>query len=232
MSLNTYIDKKIKRNEFTFSSNTDVWCIGDVHGCSRTYEKLLYGITEKSKGRDVVIFQLGDLIAKGKDFYKCFLFSKAYDVKLLMGNHELSLFQSIVNNKRYTSKQQQSVYNKFHSLDSRQQDIVRYTIATSYTHAIVSIEGVETRFLLTHAKASYVELDNHRAVNYCYENELTRNHEFVNIHGHNHRTFDVAKLVYKPTRMYYNIDSGCVYGNALTGLRLNDFYVLQEDYIK
>src|SRR5699024_2705691 len=139
-SLNTFIREKLERNNFYFSSNTDVWCIGDVHGCAYVYERLLKRIKE-STSNETVIFQLGDLVSKGNHFYPCFLFSKAYEVILLLGNHELRLYQNIIQNKvPERTRSVNCVYRQYYDLDNRQRDVVKQMIARSLTHAKVSIE--------------------------------------------------------------------------------------------
>lgn len=65
--------------------------IGDVHGCAKEFEKLLKILKLKSKDR---VFQVGDLINRGPDSHRVLKLARKYDVKPVLGNHEVRLLQS------------------------------------------------------------------------------------------------------------------------------------------
>jgi serine/threonine protein phosphatase 1 len=75
--------------------------IGDIHGCNRTFKALLFETCKITK--DDKIYLLGDYIDRGPGSKQVInliinLLIEGYDIKCLMGNHELMLMQSINSN--------------------------------------------------------------------------------------------------------------------------------------
>lgn len=60
--------------------------IGDVHGCIDEFRELLK-LVDYRRGRDRVV-QLGDLIDRGPDPVACVRFAREHGIEALLGNHE------------------------------------------------------------------------------------------------------------------------------------------------
>jgi predicted phosphodiesterase len=65
--------------------------IGDVHGCAEEFEELLLTLKLKSKDR---VFQVGDLVNRGPDSHRTVKLARDYNVKCVLGNHEVRLLQA------------------------------------------------------------------------------------------------------------------------------------------
>lgn len=81
-----------------------VFVIGDIHGCFKTLEHLLFKIIQVSK--DDTLFFLGDYIDRGPSSKEVIdllidLKKKGYKLNCVLGNHEKLLLDSIDNDEKF-----------------------------------------------------------------------------------------------------------------------------------
>jgi len=74
------------------------FAIGDIHGCKKTFKKLIKKNLEVSRDDEIIL--MGDLVDRGPRIretidYILKLQSKGYNIKSLIGNHEWLLLESI-----------------------------------------------------------------------------------------------------------------------------------------
>ena len=70
--------------------------IGDVHGCANEFEELLTKLELKP---DDLVIQVGDLVNRGPYSHRVIELAREYQVKSIIGNHELRLLTARVKNK-------------------------------------------------------------------------------------------------------------------------------------
>ena len=70
--------------------------IGDVHGCANEFEELLTKLELKPSDR---VIQVGDLVNRGPDSHRVIELACEYQVKSVIGNHELRLLTARKKNK-------------------------------------------------------------------------------------------------------------------------------------
>lgn len=65
--------------------------IGDVHGCADEFEELLNALELEPEDR---VIQVGDLINRGPKSHKTVKLAREYNVKCILGNHELRIMNA------------------------------------------------------------------------------------------------------------------------------------------
>jgi len=210
-------------------SNTYV--IGDVHGCYYTLKKLLNKIPINSN----IIFT-GDLLDKGFFSKKVIQLIKNNDnYHSVQGNHETFFIKyglDYFNTHRKNLWTTSNTYGGKFTMDN-------YSSLEELTEDINFIKSLPTyieikNFYITHGyglpyykRRKKIEfkraIQNNRISleNYKKEYEDFKNYNIINIFGHDN--FDEIIIGKK----YVAIDTGCVYGNKLTALRLSDFSIIQ-----
>ena len=78
--------------------NIKRYVVGDVHGCVKTFRKMI--IDKLKLAKDDLLFLLGDYVDRGPDSKGVLDFimqmkNEGYNVKALMGNHEYMLLKSL-----------------------------------------------------------------------------------------------------------------------------------------
>ena len=79
------------------------FAIGDLHGCAKTFQKMLF--EELRIEKDDVVYLLGDYVDRGPDSKSVlemiiYLLDKGYDIRPLMGNHEYMMIEATIHDKR------------------------------------------------------------------------------------------------------------------------------------
>lgn len=217
-----FIHDLMTRNHESNLDDLPVWCIGDVHGCTDQYEKILLEI--KRRTEDCIIYQLGDLIDRGPDLYDVFLLSKIYNVNLLIGNHELNFIQEYFGYKYCRSKARRETHTKLAKLSEQQRDKVLDGMLSMRNYA--TVERYAQVWTLSHApviKDILVEEDSGGASSYCMGNQPYTNELKYDkcVHGHQHWNYrDIKSQVDDPEQTWLNVDAGCVYGGELVAIEL------------
>lgn len=217
------------RNHEPNSDDMSVWVIGDVHGCWEQYYEILSSIrTEES---NAIIYQLGDLIDRGPSILEVFELSKDFDVRLIIGNHEVNFIQEHFGYKYCRSKARQETHTRFSKLLQDQRNFVLDMLLSMQNYATVE-RSYETWFL-SHAPLTKNILSQHdcgSASAYCMGTiAYDTNPKYDNcVHGHmqwNYR--DIHEQLTDEEQKWYNLDSGCCYNGHLTAMELGTKQVLQ-----
>ncbi|MDP2090524.1 MAG: metallophosphoesterase [Candidatus Gracilibacteria bacterium] len=198
--------------------------IGDVQGC---YDELKLLIKKlKLKKNDKVYF-VGDLINRGPKSYKVlkYLYKNKYRFTSIKGNHELNFLNWLKGEKYSDNKQLKKLKNKIE--EHKKNYLIKY------------IEGLplfieEEHFILIHGGLiPNKKLEDHT------EQEITNIREFNGkpwyeyykgnkpiIYGHRAES---GLQIRKKTK---GLDSGCVYGKALTAYILETGEVIQQNSLE
>ncbi len=194
-----------------------IFAIGDIHGCVKTFKKLLFDEIRIQKTDK--IFCVGDYIDRGKDSKGVIdvildLREKGYSIQTLMGNHEEMLLKAA-------------------------QDVTKLELwiknggnATLRSFKISNLDDLpvkylnffrDTKYYITTSKYIFV----HAGLNFNLDNPFldkkamlwTRDTEYdllkakgrIVIHGHTPTPISKIKLQVQSHNI--NLDSGCVYSN-------------------
>ena len=224
--------------------DTDVWVIGDIHGCADEFREICSIIRERNP--EAVIVQLGDLIDRGPYLYEVFEVVRDYDVQVLIGNHELNFLIEWQKLKGCYSRARRQTHFQFEDLVPEKQDFI-IDIMKSCRNSLYWIRDDGMGFFMTHApmkgySTSFNEYEHvGNAWNYCSSNEpypLAEIRNEIQIHGHQHWNYiDIDQqldAVQIALRDSINVDSGCVYGHYMLALNLGSVYKkdVVPEYIK
>lgn len=210
-------------------SDSEVWCIGDVHGCNDQFVQLIENIKKESPNS--IIIQTGDLIDRGPDLYDVFKTVKDYDIITTIGNHELNFIQEHFNYKKCRSNARMENHIKLEKLTPDKRMFVIDSMLSMKNY--LTVQTSSGIWFVSHApfmKEINEELDCGNASNYCMSN--TPYYEDGSIvkcvHGHLHWNYTCIKeQLLTNKNECYNIDSGAVYeGGYLTALELTSKKVL------
>lgn len=229
MSSEELLYNLMTRHHESNDEDRPVWVIGDVHGCFEQYRDLVVKIRKDYPGS--IIYQLGDLIDRGPSIYEVFAFSGHFNVKLLIGNHELNFIQEHFGYKQCRSRARQETHTRFAELSHEKQTLVIDKILSMQNCATVERFG-ETWFL-SHApvtKDFSVFHDCGGASAFCMGTiAYDTNPKYDNcVHGHmqwNYR--DIHEQLTDKEQKWYNLDSGCCYNGHLTAMELGTKKILQ-----
>jgi len=189
--------------------------IPDIHGCSKTFKKLLEKINLQ---KDDMLYLLGDYIDRGPDSggvldYIIELKNNNYSVFAIQGNHERNLLETHLTYERKMFRLFVQKMNKSHNiLDDFD------NIKTQYNELIKSLP-------------IYYEVDNyflvHAGINFKSENPMEDIDGMLNIrffeeyvpvdfprtiiHGHNPTYLNDIKLAIEKRAKIIPLDNGCVY---------------------
>jgi serine/threonine protein phosphatase 1 len=200
--------------------------VGDIHGCSRTFQRLLEERIKLEKG-DILILT-GDYIDRGPDSravidYIIWLQHESYHLVTLMGTHEYLLLHS----------QGSMEYYKLWMLNSGFTTLRDFGIDVSRYPGPEAIHLIPDLYLRFFRELSYyAETPGYFISHACFEGRTADplddlqsmiwkrdeyyNEEFLNgrklIHGHTPEPMELIRgRVMDPATRIYNIDGGCVY---------------------
>lgn len=209
----------------------NTYVIGDVHGCYFSLMDLI-----KKLPKDANLIFVGDLIDKGKYIRNVVEFVKSKNYLCVLGNHEEFLLKFIYDaidnnlektwntNDEYGGKKTIDCYKENREiLQEHYEWISNLPLFLEIDNIIIS-----HAFILPYYKRRFNEdermgLLNNR-INSLHKKEWENdfeNYNVINIFGHDHND-DVIK-----GKNYFAIDTGLIYGNKLTAIKLSDFSITQ-----
>lgn len=213
------------------------FAIGDIHGCSRTFRKLLKKINLSLEDE---VYILGDMIDRGNNSsgvldYIINLREKGYKIFPIMGNHEKMLLDVLNKDSQYIHD-----YLKYY----KSSDLLSETgnVKKRYSDLLKSLPY-------------YYELDNcilvHAALNLTNENifedkkfMISSRYQLGNvddlkgkhiIHGHVSYEIKIIRNNILTKQPIISIDNGCIYGKSRKGfgklvcLNINTFEITTKN---
>lgn len=224
------------KNEIVGNTN-NIWAIGDVHGCAKEFRSLCEKIREKDQ--DAVIYQLGDLIDRGPDLLEVFRVVKDFNVRVVLGNHEMNFLQEVMGYKECRSRARQINIEKFNLYTEKQKTFI-LDILHKGSNFAVHYNGLN-RIVLSHSVpvGFYSACRNSNGWTYSITSnknsvegiaklaQTANNRNTTYIHGHMNWDYDDINKSLESGDRILNIDSGCCYGEMLTALCLNLKDVIQ-----
>lgn len=210
------IQSEIKPN---YIMNKNFFIIGDVHGCLKTFQKLIsFWDPEKE-----ILIQVGDLIDRGnfspQTIHFCISLQKQHPGKviLLRGNHEqlmLDYYQKISNSWLMNGGRQ--TISQFESSELQPKDILpwlsRLNLIYDTKHFYISHAGV--------SDAGNNPLDPRNPNGILWNRNPLKNIGKTQIIGHT--PLEEGKPAYYALNNYWNIDTGAYRGICLSGIKFDN----------
>ena len=219
--------------------------IGDIHGCYKTFRRLIEDEIQPGKGDTVYL--VGDYIDRGPDSKKVLeyiiqLINNGYDIQGVRGNHEEILIDA------YTDQTSEKFL--LWMMNGAEDTLLSYGIESFDKMGSASLNELPEEHISFIKKLPYyIELDDfiivHAGINYQAEepykdyksmvwcrdcqNDLQQSGGRTIIHGHTPIPLsEIENSALKPDKTQVNMDAGCVYsefpgmGN-LAALNLDTF---------
>jgi serine/threonine protein phosphatase 1 len=187
--------------------------IADIHGCSKTFRKLIYSSIKLTT--DDTLYILGDFINKGPDSkgvldFTLDLLEKGYTVKGLRGNHD----QMLIDPDRYREKWQE-------------EDDLKITLRNFNVEKPEAIDPAYKYFLeeLPYSIHLHDYILVHAGINFLAENPWTDTEAMLNtrftrydkqqaqgkkiLHGHTPTPLPDIEHMLEHNMQVLNIDAGC-----------------------
>lgn len=193
--------------------------IGDIHGCYFTLTTLLKHWNPKEE----FLISVGDLIDRGnytpKVLKLCMQLSVNYPEStcFLKGNHEVEMAEYLLlNTNVYWFRQggDQSIEQlRDEPIDNHKLFTWISTMPLVYQTKSIFVSHAG----LSHADNPFDELNMDGIV---WNRNLLKNIGKIQVHGHT--ALKQSGPIYTKASHSWNIDTGCVYGNGLTGLVLDE----------
>lgn len=217
------IFKKYKKLHNTF-------VIGDVHGCFHTLMKLTEKLPKKSK----LIF-VGDLCDKGNFSKDVIEFVVQNKHKCVLGNHEYLMLNNIENEKSKWATQKN--FGGYKTIESYKNDNETLQKHLNWIKTLPSYI-IKDKFFITHGyglpyykrrdeeKSKKTLMSNRKDYHGKWAKDFEKGHfdyDIINIFGHDYGSRPVSD------NQYFNIDSGCVYGEKLTAICLGTKELINVD---
>ena len=170
--------------------------IGDVHGCSFELRKMI-SVVQPSK-----VILVGDLFTKGPDPKGVWDLIQKHKMKAVLGNHDVALLS---NKKKILPK---SAYKYIENLP----------LSIELKSCIIVHAGINPNGKTTKQQATTIRrIPDDKAIDNPFWWEVITTKKLI-VYGHD------AKRGLQDHRPHtLGLDTGCVYGGALTG------YILEED---
>lgn len=239
-------NQTIKLHEFD-PTVTNVYAIGDVHGCYEEMKALYNKCVEDALSKDKAwyVFFMGDLIDRGPYFKEVFQFLEDHKdyTSCILGNHELNFYLEELGVKVCRSKARKISHEESDKLSTVEYDRMMKIIGDMPICVLLYFSDETGRdympIMLSHSPIKNIEFsrtDNITSKNgadFCMRNTVVDHdalHEefdgVIMVHGHQSWNFTPVEQQIKDQADYanrvINLDSGCVYGNVLTGICLNN----------
>ncbi len=200
--------------------------IGDIHGCAKTFKKLVKQV-ELSTDDELIL--LGDLIDRGPNSKKVFdkvlqLREKGHTVVLLQGNHEEMLMSAKIDfftSNRWLNAGGRACLASFGVEDPRKIDPV-YLGMMAEMRDYYEVPG----FIFVHAGLNFqleFPFEAVRDMRWIRDWNDEINYEWLGdriiVHGHSPRTKEQVIQMHKTLDFYQtlNLDTGCVYSKKGLG---------------
>lgn len=182
--------------------------IGDVHGCAYELESIIdaFGFVEGSDS----LYQTGDIINKGPDMLRCFSLIEKFGIKTVRGNHEEHLIHMIESDESSWTEKQKQRFARLPMNDWQYiyQTVKKWPLYRDTPFALLVHAGLEPGKKNLDEMSPKVLLSIREWNGKPWFEQVSW--EKTVIFGH----WAKMGLVQKPN--FIGLDSGCVYGKALS----------------
>jgi hypothetical protein len=197
---------------------------GDVHGCLEEWEEL-----RKEIPKGAYEISVGDILDKGPYPVEALRYAKKNKIFTIMGNHEYKHLRKYWGRNVHLDEDQQRVYPKLQKKDFEFIESMPFFLKLN--HLTIVHAGITNRIYLNNPPLNIMtlllflrEVDendkflplNHNYPNARYWADVYNGHEGFVVYGHN------PFLNPKINKHSIGIDTGCVYGNKLTAVVIED----------
>lgn len=199
------------------TKNKLIAVVGDIHGCINTFKKLYSSLLKFN----VPVYSVGDFIDRGKNSNLVVEFMRANKIPAVMGNHERWFLDAMNSKDEFTDFRYWAEAGGGDTMLSYFDDVVDVTIKTFKEMMFANGHYDFISTLPLKIEINNVFISHAGKVVNGDESSLyfNRGLDYEKIAGKfqvfGHRSKE--ELVYEEG-WYANIDTGCVYGNKLTGV--------------
>jgi len=197
---------------------------GDIHGCLEEWKELRKEIPKNS-------FEicLGDILDKGPYCVEALRYAQKNKIFSIMGNHEYKHLRKKLGKKVKLDENQQKIYSQLKKEDFDYISSMPFFLKLN--HITLLHAGITNKINLNNPPLKIInllmfirEIDennnflplNHKNLNAKYWADVYDGHEGFIVYGHN--PFSNPKI----NKYSIGIDTGCVYGNKLTAIIMED----------
>jgi hypothetical protein len=207
---------------------------GDVHGCLEEWEEL-----RKEIPKGAIEISIGDILDKGPYPVEALRYAKKNKIFTIMGNHEYKHIRKYWGRKVHLDEDQQRVYPQLKKKDFEFIESMPFFLKLN--HLTIVHAGITNRIYLNNPPLNIMtlllflrEVDendkflplNHNNPNARYWADVYNGHEGFVVYGHN------PFLNPKINKYSVGIDTGCVYGNKLTAVVIEDTVKIKYSIIQ
>ena len=184
-----------------------------------------------------IIYQLGDLIDRGPYFKEVFDVIDEFDVKTIIGNHEMNFLMEIDGFKKCRSEARQETHGMFNRLNSNDRERILNIMRRSKIY-VMNLEILGYINIFSHSPIRGFERMGNMHSNtlngwacssrnepYDHKHKFKHNDIYA-FHGHQHWNYvDIHDQINEDIEIddnliSCNLDGGCVYGKELVGLNV------------
>jgi serine/threonine protein phosphatase 1 len=189
--------------------------IGDIHGCSRTFDKLVNEVIGLTRSDELIL--LGDYIDRGPDSKGVVdmildLRASGFSVHTLRGNHEQLMLESVLGDNAYMGWLINGGDTTLASFGEPAFDLFepRYVSFFEDTHFCL----MRNRYIFVHAGINFqaeFPYKDHHAMLWTRETLIdpVQLGDRIIVHGHTPKP--LPTVVNPPDHRIINLDAGCVY---------------------
>jgi hypothetical protein len=197
---------------------------GDIHGCLEEWKEL-----RKEIPKGAIEISVGDILDKGPYPVEALRYAKKNKIFTIMGNHEYKHLRKYWGRKVHLDEDQKRVYPQLRKKDFEFIESMPFFLKLN--HLTIVHAGITNRIYLNNPPLNIMTLllflrevdenDKFLPINHNYPNarywaDTYNGHEGFVVYGHN------PFLNPKINKHSIGIDTGCVYGNKLTAVVIED----------
>ena len=192
-----------------------IFAIGDIHGCSKTFQKLLLDkicIQKSDK-----IYCIGDYIDRGSDSKGVIdlilsLRNQGYHIHTLRGNHEQLMMDSVESKDKFFHWMKSGGDSTLTSFDIESYDEMEPVYKDFFSNTEHYIQS--GRFIFVHAGLNFQKLnpfEDKEAMLWIRDFKIDKDklNGRIIIHGHTPQSIDF--ILKQQGSSVFNVDGGCVY---------------------
>ena len=197
-----------------------VFAIGDIHGCSKTFKKMLLEVIKITKADK--IYCIGDYVDRGKDSKGVIDFilqlrSNGYKIHTLRGNHEQMMLNALINipNRNHWLKSGGKATLESFGIESVKELTDKYVTFLKRTKYFI----ITSNYIFVHAGLN-LKIDNpyldKEAMLWSRDIYFDSSKLAGRLLIHGHSPIPLNSVVSQTNQDRINIDGGCVF-NAYAG---------------